>query len=796
MKFSLTKSFDENEYVPFKRSIEILQIKPESHVQFCNFDWIAIQKDSDLILYKEGQQDANEIDLTQLFGKTQCGKVQIYFFKFADEQFDQKQMILIGNNFIIGYDIIEQQHTCKIQMNDDYRLKKKLQFQNVEILEQDLNLYILTDHFDLITLKLDNKENRFNYQPLLKKGNFITNLFYQNNLDFYIKEANFKFSVFEDTLLILQQTQVNQIKSYQCSLNPYNLISQSQRNFVCESTNSNCQVNINNFHILKTSKGLNLIFLAIIENKDQIDTISQIKLITKEMDIFDQNSDFTNIDKLIYDDLNEVKLQGNKLKSFFFKNDQDLVVLYSILDTNYYHNKLSSSLKEHQLFNGNLQGVGISLNNGLSQLKVCSNGKIYILEENYHEHPEQLVTHFQGRCMNEIIFNLLKEGFKDFCTHSNTSSSFLKLEFQAFSEQIICQVINQIVWDFMETPISKYSDVNTQLQENQKKLDLWIQYTKTVVKNQQIILNLIRSRICLSVGEYISKNENSLKQLIQECLNKWLVFSQYEYQFYSKLEDLSTIIEQLLRLQGQEHHLFNILTIIYTSINEERQINRIQFPKFWTNESEWLNLILEALSKLGEIQEIEIFTLFKFLITDISIVFKFERKISQQQFRVIQEFSNQISEEQFQDILIENKLYEILFQCYLQTNLRLDKIFDIISKDEQLCQIFIDLCFEHEKNNIYQDEDDQNELYLNNSKRLHQILDQIEEKNCVDQVLKCVTKYPKLYNILLIRAMRLEQIQNFAITSQKQDPNAKYYRFLVDRGCYIVQKQKQQIDIE
>ncbi|CAD8157359.1 unnamed protein product [Paramecium pentaurelia] len=796
MKFSLTKSFDENEYVPFKRSIEILQIKPESHVQFCNFDWIAIQKDSDLILYKEGQQDANEIDLTQLFGKTQCGKVQIYFFKFADEQFDQKQMILIGNNFIIGYDIIEQQHTCKIQMNDDYRLKKKLQFQNVEILEQDLNLYILTDHFDLITLKLDNKENRFNYQPLLKKGNFITNLFYQNNLDFYIKGANFKFSVFEDTLLILQQTQVNQIKSYQCSLNPYNLISQSQRNFVCESTNSNCQVNINNFHILKTSKGLNLIFLAIIENKDQIDTISQIKLITKEMEIFDQSSDFTNIDKLIYDDLNEVKLQGNKLKSFFFKNDQDLVVLYSILDTNYYHNKLSSSLKEHQLFNGNLQGVGISLNNGLSQLKVCSNGKIYILEENYHERPEQLVTHFQGRCMNEIIFNLLKEGFKDFCTHSNTSSAFLKLEFQAFSEQIICQVINQIVWDFMETPFSKYSDVNTQLQENQKKLDLWIQYTKTVVKNQQIILNLIRSRICLSVGEYISKNENSLKQLIQECLNKWLVFSQYEYQFYSKLEDLSTIIEQLLRLQGYEHHLFNILTIIYTSINEERQINKIQFPKFWTNESEWLNLILEALSKLGEIQEIEFYTLFKFLITDISIVFKFERKISQQQFRVIQEFSNQISEEQFQDILIENKLYEILFQCYLQTNLRLDKIFDIIQKDEYLCQIFIDLCFEHEKNNIYQEEDDQNGLYQNNSKRLHQILDQIEEKNCVDQVLKCVTKYPKLYNILLIRAMRLEQIQNFSITSQKQDPNAKYYRFLVDRGCYIVQKQKQQIDIE
>ncbi|CAD8159696.1 unnamed protein product [Paramecium octaurelia] len=797
MKFSLTKSYDENEKVPFRRSIEKLQIKPESHVQFCNFDWIAIQKDSDLTLYKEGLQDANEIDLTQLFGKNQSGKVQIYFFKFANEQFDQKQMILIGNNFIIGYDVIEQQKTCKFQMNDDYRLRKKLQFQEVQILEHDLNLYILTDHFDLITLNLSNKNNRFNHQPLLKRGNFISNLLFQNNFDFYIKGANFKFTVFEDTLLILQQTQPNQIKSYQCSLNPYNLISQSQRIFVCDAVNSNSQVNISNFHLSRTSRGINLIFLAIVENKDQIDSFSLLKLITKEVEIVDQRSEFSNLDKLIYDDLNELQLHGNKIQSYFFQSASDVVVLYSVLDTNYYHKNLSQSLKEHQLFTGNLQGIGISINNGLSYLKVCSNGKIYILQENFHESTEQLVTHFQGRCMHEIIFNLLKEGFKDFAAHLNTNSAFLKLEFQAFPEQIICQVINQIVWDFMETPISKYSDVRTQLKENQYKLECWKQYTKTIVKNQQIILNLIRSKICLKIGEYISWNEDSLKQLIRECLNKWLVFSQYEQQFYSKLEDLQTIIEQLLRLQGQEHHLFNILEIIYTSINEEMDINKIQFPKFWTNEPEWLNLIIQALSKLSQIKNIEFFSLFKFLITDISIVFKFERNISPLQFQVIQKFSNQISEEQFQDILIQNQLYDILFQCYLQTSLRLDKVFDLISKDEKLCQNFIDLCFEHEKNLNYQDQNDQNNmLHQNKPKQFHQILDQIEEMKCVDQVLMCVKKYPKLYNILLIRSMRLEEIKDFAIQQQGNDSNAKYYRFLVDRGQYIVEKQRQQIDIE
>ncbi|CAK71605.1 unnamed protein product (macronuclear) [Paramecium tetraurelia] len=801
MKFSLTKSYDENENVPFKRSIEKLQIKPESHVQFCNFDWIAIQKDSDITLYKEGLQDATEIDLTQLFGKNQSGKVQIYFFKFANEQFDQKQMILIGNNFIIGYDVIEQQKTCKIQMNDDYRLRRKLQFQEVQILEQDQTLYILTDHFDLITLNLSNKENRFNHQTLQKRGSFISNLLFQNNLDFYIKGANFKFSVFEDTLLIIQQTQSNQIKLYQCSLNPYNLITQTQRDFVCEVSNSSYQVNINNFHLSRTSKGIIWKLFAIIENKDQFDSFSQLKLITKEIEFIDQRPDQSNLDKLIYEDLNELQLQGNKIRSYFFQNDSDLTVLYSVLDTNYYHNNLSQSLKEHKLFNGNLQGVGLSINNGLSQLKVCSNGKIYILQENYHERPEQLVTHFQGRCMHEIIFNLLKEGYKDFIDHSNSNSAFLKLEFQAFSEQIICQVINQIVWDFMETPISKYSDIKTQLKENYKNLELWKKYTKTIVKNQQIILNLIRSKICLKIGEYIKQNENSLKQLIQECLNKWLVFTQYEQQFYSKLEDLPTIIEQLMGLQGQEQHLFKILMIIYTDINEEMEFNKIQFPKFWTNEPEWLNLVIQALSKLSQIQKNEFFSLFKFLITDISIVFKFERKISPLQFQVIQQFSNQISEEQFQDILIKNQLYDILFQCYLQTSLRLDMVFDLISKDEKLCQNFIDLCFDHEKNLNYQDQIDQHDenkfLHQNQPKRFYQILDQIEEMKCVDQVLKCVKKYPKLYNILLIRSMRLEEIQDFAALQQGNDPNAKYYRFLVDRGQYIVDKQRQQqIDIE
>ncbi|CAD8109424.1 unnamed protein product [Paramecium primaurelia] len=797
MKFNITKQFEENDDIPFKRSIETLQIKQDSFVQFCNFDWIAIQKDSDLTLYKDGLQNANEIDLTQLFGKTQCGKVQIYFFQFANEQFDQKQMILIGNNIIIGYDVLEQSKTCKIYMNDDYKVKRKLQFSEVQILEQDSNLYILTDHFDLVTLNLSNKENRFNYQPLLKKGNFITNLLFQNNLDFYIPGATFKFSVFEDTLLIVQKTSGNQIKSYQCSLNPYNLISQSQRNFVCDVTNLNCQVTINNFHLFKTSKGINLIFLAIIENKDQIDRLSQLKLITKEMEITDPKTDFTNLDKLIYADLNELQLQGNKLNSFFFQNDKDLVLLYSVLDTNYYHNNLNNFLKEHKLFNGNLQSVGISVNNGLSQLKVCSNGKIYILEENYRQSPKQLITHFQGRCMNDIIFNLLKEGFKDFCTHSNTNSAFLKLEFQAFQEQLICQVINQIVWDFMETPISKYSDVQIQLKENQKKLEQWKQYTKTVVKNQQIILNLIRSKICLSVGEYISKNENSLQQLIQDCLNQWLLFSQYEQQFYSKLDDLTTILEQLLKLEGKEYHLFNILIIIYTSINEAKEINNIQFPKFWTNEPEWLRLIIRSLPKLKQLPQIDFFSLFKFIITDISTVFQFERKISNLQFQVIQVFSNLISEQEFQDILIENQLYDILFQCYLQTNLKLDRIFDLISLNEELCQNFIDLCLEHENQNIYQDQHDLNRSnYKDQKKRLYQILDQIEEKNCVDQVLQCLTKYPKLYNILLIRSTRLEEIINIPFISQGNDPNTKYYSFLVDTGCHIVERQKSQIDIE
>ncbi|CAD8155827.1 unnamed protein product [Paramecium octaurelia] len=795
MKFSLIKQFEDND-MPFKRSMETLQIKQDSYVQFCNFDWIAVQKDSDLTLYKDGLQDANEIDLTQLFGKTQCGKVQIHFFKFANEQFDQKQMILIGNNIIIGYDVQELPKTCKFYMNDDFRVRRKLQFSEVQILEQDFNLYILTDHFDLITLNLTNKDNRFNYQPLVKKGNFITNLLFQNNLDFYIPEATFRFSVFEDTLLIFQKTSANQIKSYQCSLNPYNLISQSQRNFVCDVTTMNCQVTINNFHLYKTSKGINLIFLAIIENKDQFERHSQLKLITKEMEITDPKADFSNLDRLIYADLNELQLHGEKLNSFFFQNDQDLVLLYSVLDTNYYHDNLCTSLKNNILFKGNLQGAGISVNNGLSQLKVCFNGKIHIAGENQQQSPKQLITHFQGRCMNEIIFNLLKEGFKHFCTHQNQNSAFLKLEFQAFQEQMICQVINQIVWDFMEAPISKYLVVENQLKENQHKLEQWRQYTKTVVKNQQIILNLIRSQICLSVGEYISKNENSLQQLIQDCLNKWLLFSQFEYQFYSKLEDLYTILEQLLKLEGKENHLFNILTIIYSGINEAKEINNIQYPKFWTNEPEWLALIIRALNKLKEQPQIAFFSLFKFIITDISIVFEFERKISPLQFQVIYEFSNQISKEEFQDILIENKLYDILFQCYLQTSLKLDRVFELISEDEQLCQNFVNLCLQHENQNNYQDQHDLNRQNQNDSKKLFQILDQIEENRCVDQVLKCLSKYPKLQNILLIRSMRLEEIKNIPITSQINDPNTKYYRFLVDTGCHIVDKNKSQIEIE
>ncbi|CAD8069204.1 unnamed protein product [Paramecium sonneborni] len=789
MKFSLTKQFDENEYVPFKRQIEKLQIKPDSYVQFCNFDWIAIQKDSDLTLYRDGLQDANEIDLTQLFGKTQCGKVQVYFFKFANEQFDQKQMILIGNNIIIGYDILEQPKTCKIQMNDDYRFKRKLLFSQVEILEQDSNLYILTDHFDLITLNLANKDNRFNYQPLFKKGNFITNLLFQNNLDFYIQGANYKFSVFEDTLLIVQQTTPNSIKSYQCSLNPFNLISQSQRNFVCDVTNTNCQVGINNFHIQRTSKGFNLISFAIIENKDQQDRPSQIKLITKEIEIIDQKSDFSNFDKLTYADLNELKLQGNQLKSFFFENDQDLVVLYSVFDTNYYHSNLSSSLKEHQIFNGILQGVGISLNNNLSQLKVCSNGKIYVIGEKYQESQQQQITHFQGRLTNEIIFNLLTEGFKHFCSHSNTNSQFLKLEFQAFQEQIICQVINQIVWDFMENPISKYLNVQTQLQDKKRILEKWMQYTKTIVKNQQIILNIIRCQICLEIGEYIYQNEDNLQQLIKNCLNKWQLFSQFEFQFYSKLEDLETIIEELLQLQTKEkeQQLFDILKIIYSNIYDAKRIHNIKFPKFWTNEPQWLQLIILALSRL---KTQNLFSLFEFLIKDISTQFQIERKISPLQFKLIQEFSDSIQEEQFQDILIQNRLYDILFQFYLQTNLKLTKVFDLISQDKVQCQNFVDLCFEQEIKN-------QNEVQIQgDQKRLFQILDHIEENNCVDQVLQCITKYPKLYNILLIRSMRLEEVRNTTQVLQGNEPNAKYYNFLVDTGFHIVERQQQQIDIE
>ncbi|CAD8062356.1 unnamed protein product [Paramecium sonneborni] len=790
MKFSLTKQFDENEYVPFKRSIEKLQIKPESYVQFCNFDWIAIQKDSDLTLYRDGLQDANEIDLTQLFGKTQCGKVQVYFFKFANEQFDQKQMILIGNNIIIGYDILELPKTCKIQMNNDYTLRKKLSFSEVQILEQDQNLYILTDHFDLITLNLDDKDNRFNYQSLLLKGNFIKKLF-SNNLDFYIQGANFKFSIFEDTLFIVQQTTPNQIKTYQCSLKPYNLISQSQRNFVCDVTNINCQVVINNFHVSRTSKGMNLILFAIIENKDQLDRHSQIKLITKEMEIIDQKQDFSNLDKLTYIDLNELQLQGNKIKSFFFENDENFNVLYSVLDTNYYHNNLSTSSKEHLVFNGNIQGIGISIDNDFSQLKVCSNGKIYILGENQQKSPQQLVTHFQGRCMNEIIFNLLKEGFKNFCAHSNSNSAFLKLEFQAFHEQIICQVINQIVWDFMETPISKYINVQTQLQENQKKLEQWLQYTKTVVKNQQIILNLIKYQTCLKVGEYINNNENSLQQLINNCLNKWQLFSQFESQFYSKLEDLQTIINEFLNLQDQESdkHLFNILDIIYSNIYEAKSMNNIQFAKFWTNESQWLDLIMQAIPKLKNMQ-INFFTLFEFLIKDMSTQYQFEKRISPFQFQIILEFSKIFSEELLQDILIEHRLYDILYQFYLQTSLKLNKVFDLISQDQIQCQNFIDLCLEQEIKN-------KNEGQIQgNQKRLFQVFDQIEENNCVDQVLQCITKYPKLYNILLIRSTRLEEVKNTTQVYQGNDPNAKYYRFLIDTGFHIVKRKKENIDIE
>ncbi|CAK76255.1 unnamed protein product (macronuclear) [Paramecium tetraurelia] len=803
MKFSLIKQFEDND-MPFKRSMETLQIKQDSYVQFCNFDWIAVQKDSDLTLYKDGLQDvplyslkqANEIDLTQLFGKTQCGKVQIHFFKFANEQFDQKQMILIGNNTIIGYDVYELPKTCKFYMNDDYRVRRKLQFSEVQILEQDFNLYILTDHFDLITLNLANKDNRFNYQPLVKKGNFIANLLFQNNLDFYIPDATFKFSVFEDTLLIIQKTSANQIKSYQCSLNPYNLISQSQKTFVCDVINLNCQLAINNFHLFKTSKGIKLMFLTIIQNMDQLERNCQLKLMSKEMEITDPKADFFNLDRPNYEDLNELQLHGEKLKSFFFQNDQDIVLLYSVLDTNYYHNNLCTSFKDNTLFKGNLQGAGISVNNGLSQLKVCFNGKILIAGENQQKCPKQLITHFQGRCKNEIVFNLLKEGFNQFCTHSNQNSAFLKLEFQAFQEQIICQVINQILWDYMETPISKYTVVESQLQENQNKLEQWKQYTKTVVKNEQIILNLIRSQICLKVGEYISKNENSLQQLIQDCLNKWLVFSQFKYQFYSNLEDLYTILEQLLKLEGKENHLFNILTIIYSGINEAKEFNNIQYPKFWTHEPEWLSLIIKALNKLREQPQIAFFSLFKYIITDISIVFEFERKISPLQFQVIQEFSNQISKEEFQDILINNRLYDILFQCYLQTSLRLEKVFELISENEQLCQNFVNLCLQHEKENNYQDQRDLNKQNQNQAKRLHQILDQIEEHRCVDQVLKCLSKYPKLQNILLIRSMRLEEIQNIPIISQIHDPDSKYYRFLVDTGCHIVDKNKSQIEVE
>lgn len=36
------------------------------------------------------------------------------------------------------------------------------------------------------------------------------------------------------------------------------------------------------------------------------------------MEITDSKADFSNLDKLIYSDLNELSLLGNKLNSFFF----------------------------------------------------------------------------------------------------------------------------------------------------------------------------------------------------------------------------------------------------------------------------------------------------------------------------------------------------------------------------------------------------------------------------------------------------------------------------------------------